>query len=134
MCSCAKKSKRQILLFKVDFDKAFDSINWKYIDSMLDQMGFGAKWRSWIQSCLSSSKASVLINGSPTEEFNITKGVRQGHPLSPFLFIIAMEGLNVVLSNINSEHSDRYCVLRGEAFKGHYGLKSDFIAMFLIFF
>lgn len=60
-------------------------------------MGFGNKWRSWIQGCLSSSRASVIVNGSPTKEFEISKGVRQGDPLSPFLFIIAMEGLNVVI-------------------------------------
>lgn len=60
-------------------------------------MGFGSKWRQWVHGCLHSSRASVLINGSPTCEFGISKGVRQGDPLSPFLFIIAMEGLNVVL-------------------------------------
>ncbi|KAL7611218.1 hypothetical protein Lser_V15G10494 [Lactuca serriola] len=58
-------------------------------------MGYGDKWRSWIYGCLSSSKASVLVNGSPTKEFTMKKGVRKGDPLSPFLFIIAMEGLNV---------------------------------------
>lgn len=93
----AKSIKKKILPFKVDFYKAFDSINWEYMDSVMSQMGFGNKWRSWIRGCLLSARASVLVNGSPTAEFRITKGVRQGDPLSPLLFIIAMEGLNVAL-------------------------------------
>lgn len=47
--------------------------------------------------CLSSSKASVVINGSPMDEFDINKGVQQGDPLSPFLFIVAMEGLKIAM-------------------------------------
>ncbi|KAL7607598.1 hypothetical protein Lser_V15G19622 [Lactuca serriola] len=97
VCSWAKRVRKKILLFKVDFDKALDSVNWQYLDSVLEQMGFGNKWRMWIRGSLSSSRASVIINGSPTKEFPISRGVRQGDPLSSYLFIIAMEGLSVAL-------------------------------------
>ncbi|GJU53272.1 putative RNA-directed DNA polymerase, eukaryota, reverse transcriptase zinc-binding domain protein [Tanacetum coccineum] len=89
-----KKRKKQLLIFKVDFEKAFDSISWNYLDHILDSLGFGLKWRSWIKTCLSSSRASILVNGSPTSEFSINRGLRQGDPLSPFLFILVMEGLH----------------------------------------
>ncbi|KAL6511810.1 hypothetical protein OROGR_021407 [Orobanche gracilis] len=65
-------------------------------------MGFGQKWISWIRSCLISAKSSVLINGSPTEEFPIQRGLRQGDPMAPFLFSIAMEGLHIAIDNLVS--------------------------------
>lgn len=86
----AKKMKKKILLFKVDFDKAFDSINWGYLDSILTQIGFGNKWHLWIWGCLQPSRTSVIINGTPSDEFGIYKGVREGDTLFQFLFIIAL--------------------------------------------
>ncbi|GJT16198.1 putative RNA-directed DNA polymerase, eukaryota, reverse transcriptase zinc-binding domain protein [Tanacetum coccineum] len=92
-----------MLIFKVDFEKAFDSVSWKYLDFVLISLGFGSKWRTWIRACLNSSRASVLINGSPTSKFSIKRGLRQGDPLSPFLFILVMEGLHCSISNaVNS--------------------------------
>ncbi|GKC66249.1 putative RNA-directed DNA polymerase, eukaryota, reverse transcriptase zinc-binding domain protein, partial [Tanacetum coccineum] len=88
-----------MLIFKVDFEKAFDSLSWKYLNFVLHSLNFGSKWRSWIRACLHSSRASILINGNPTFEFSIKRGLRQGDPLSPFLFILVMEGLHYALSN-----------------------------------
>lgn len=61
---------------------------------MFFRMGFDRKWRSWIQTCLTSASVSVLVNGSPPREFKMSKGIRQGDPMAPFLFLIVAEGLN----------------------------------------
>lgn len=93
ICSWAKKTKRKVFLFKVDFEKAFESLNWDFLDSIMEQMNFRWKWMRWIRGYLGSIRASILINGAPMKEFNIKRGLRQGDPLAHFLFIIAIEGL-----------------------------------------
>ncbi|GKE37258.1 putative RNA-directed DNA polymerase, eukaryota, reverse transcriptase zinc-binding domain protein [Tanacetum coccineum] len=66
----------------------------------MEQMGFSSKW---IRGCLNSAYASVLVNGSPTKEFGICKGLRQDDPLSPFLFIIAAEALHVTIKEVKAK-------------------------------
>ncbi|GJY15524.1 RNA-directed DNA polymerase, eukaryota, reverse transcriptase zinc-binding domain protein [Tanacetum coccineum] len=73
-----RRRKKQSLIFKVDFEKAYDSVRWDFLDDILVKFGFGIKWRGWIQNCLNSSKGSILVNGSPTEEFQFYKGLKQG--------------------------------------------------------
>lgn len=84
------------MFFKVDFEKAYDSVSWRFLDLMTGKMGFNDKWRNWIWECLSSTAVSVLLNGCSVEEFPIGRGLCQGDPLSPLLFLIAAEGLNMM--------------------------------------
>nr|GEW76379.1 RNA-directed DNA polymerase, eukaryota [Tanacetum cinerariifolium] len=95
-----KNKKKQSMIFKVDFEKAYDSVRWDFIDVILRRFDFEEKWCKWIQSCLYSSRGSVLINDSPTKEFQFHKGLKQGDPLSPFLFIFVMESLRVSFQRV----------------------------------
>nr|GEX42385.1 RNA-directed DNA polymerase, eukaryota, reverse transcriptase zinc-binding domain protein [Tanacetum cinerariifolium] len=95
-----KNKKKQSMISKVDFEKAYDSVRWDFIDDILRRCGFGEKWCKWIQSCLYSSRGSVLVNGSLTKEFQFHKGLKQGDPLSPFLFILVMESLHVLFQRV----------------------------------
>nr|GEW35694.1 RNA-directed DNA polymerase, eukaryota [Tanacetum cinerariifolium] len=98
--SWCKRKKKQTLLFKVDFEKAYDSVRWDFLDDVLSKFGFEEKWRKWIHCCLHSSKGSIIINGSPTDEFQFGKGLKQGDPLSPFLFLLVMETLHISFQRV----------------------------------
>jgi hypothetical protein len=88
------KSGEPGLLCKLDMEKAYDHVSWDFLLYLLRRCGFGQKWCSWIEFCISSASFSVLVNGSPAGFFNSSRGIRQGDPLSPFLFVIVMEAFS----------------------------------------
>ena len=73
-----KAVRRKLMVFKVDFEKAYDSLSWEYLFEVMKKMGFSNNWVAWIRATLVSSWSSVLLNGSPTEEFQVQRGLRQG--------------------------------------------------------
>ena len=64
----------------------------------MDKMGFDSKWLGWIRWCISTVRFSILVNGSPSSFFNNSRGLRQGDPLSPYLFILVMKILSCLIS------------------------------------
>ena len=88
-----KRRRKSCVFFKVDYEKAYDSVSWEFIFYMMRRLGFCELWIRWIKGCLESASVSVLVNGSPTKEFFPKKGLRQGDSLAPFLFLLVAEGL-----------------------------------------
>ena len=79
--------------------KAFDRVNWTYIHLILIQIGVPLIGVNWILGCISSANFAVLVNGSPSSFFTASRGIRQGCPLSPLLFILVIEGLSLLIED-----------------------------------
>ena len=91
------RSKVPSALLKVDIAKAFDTVNWSFLLSLLQHLGFSRRWLDWISLILSSASTRVILNGSPGRRICHARGLRQGDPLSPLLFVLVMESLNALL-------------------------------------
>ncbi|PNX61280.1 ribonuclease H [Trifolium pratense] len=91
------------MVFKLDLEKAYDRVNWKFLKETLELFKFPQRIVSLIMFGISSSSNSILWNGSKTEAFTPTRGLRQGDPLSPYLFVLCMERLGAMISKYVSD-------------------------------
>jgi hypothetical protein len=85
------------ILLKVDIARAFDSVSWQFPLEIMEFVDFSRTWGYWTSVLLSSASTRVLMNGNPGERTSHSKGLQQGDPLSPMLFLLIMEGLSALI-------------------------------------
>lgn len=92
-----KKSKRGWMMIKIDLEKAYDKLNWDFIRSTLQAFNFPRDWIDLMMDCISSVSHTIIFNGGLTQPFSPHCGIRQGDPISPFIFILCMEILSKII-------------------------------------
>lgn len=90
------------IFYAIDFEKTYDHVNWGYLDWVMQKMGFGIKCWNWMKIHVSSPSYSILVNGLSKGFFKSSRDLREGDPLSPYLFIMVTEILSRMVAKADS--------------------------------
>ncbi|KAI3472963.1 hypothetical protein Pfo_029210 [Paulownia fortunei] len=121
------KQKQENVVLKIDMSKAYDRVQWSFLYKILHKMGFPDFWIKLIQHCIENCWFSVLINGSTAGFFQSSRGLRQGDPLSPSLFIITSDFLSRSLDKMFQQHTDMHYFSNGGLRISHLSYADDII-------
>ncbi|XP_042939433.1 secreted RxLR effector protein 78-like [Carya illinoinensis] len=100
-----REGKKDFMSLKLDMSKAYNRVEWDFLECILLKLGFNSGLMGLIMKCVTSVSFSILVNGNPTEPISPTQGLRQGDPLSPYLFLICTEALVSLLKNAELDRS-----------------------------
>ena len=89
---------KEFMAIKTDMSKAYDRVEWNFLETLMEKMGFARQWVCWVMACVSTVSYTILLNGRAHGFFRPERGIRQGDPISPFLFIMCAEALVSVLN------------------------------------
>lgn len=105
---------------KLDISKAYDRVEWIYLREIMIKLGFNISWVTLIMNCILTTNFYILINGEKKGNFRSGKGLRQGDPLSPYLFLIVTKGLSQLIFKANRENNRVLFVIMGHLFRIFY--------------
>lgn len=103
------------LALKLDVSKAYDRVKWDFLKHQIEQIGFSEKWIDWVMMCVSTVVYSINLNGAQVGPIFPKRGLRQGDPLSPYLFLLCVEGLSRSIKNSAMQGKIKGCQVHAQA-------------------